>query len=574
MGLQFNFTFIQLILQGVHLGHTIKNTVFYARWMLFATRQGLWIINLFKTVHLLKIGLYVIGSLVRSKMPIWFLNRDYTKSFILNYSSNLCGEFNSSGFWIRGLISNYKSLSRVVFRIKQKAEYLQQRHIKFRKFIYDKWFLTRNSWPRLIFVSNLKSCYLALKEASSAGVPSVGLVDTDLKSSLLTIPIPSNDESFEAVGFFNLMVANFVLINKFKQLIIWYKNIRENPRLVKLEDWLLDWIKIKKKKNVNKFKFQFNLSNLKNNIKGTRLLVVTNYRKEVKFSNSIFFSSSDKLKTKGLEVLNFLNNSTLLLNMVNQSNFCNHVLKKKTHFKKFKLKNRTFKFKTRNYDLFNVFFLGFFWGCLIRKYLFYSKIKKRLCFKFENLLSKSYFSGFLKVWGLNWNFSHESIDEDIDAFPGFNTNDINITNLKIEKPKIVKLKKQKRFKLGLWCFLKELPFEFWKKMVYLFFIDKYWVKFNKNLTQYLSFWSYFKIGVPTKRIKKKVHKNKFRLKSKIYFYKTTRVKKYISFSTLKSKIKQKQKEIELMYKPFIIKLFRWKIFLQNEVVYFKKVKLW
>jgi len=75
-----------------------------------------------------------------------------------------------------------------------------------------------------------------LKEASSAGVPSVGLVDTDLKSSLLTIPIPSNDESFEAVGFFNLMVANFVLINKFKQLIIWYKNIRDNPRLVKLED--------------------------------------------------------------------------------------------------------------------------------------------------------------------------------------------------------------------------------------------------------------------------------------------------------------------------------------------------
>jgi len=72
----------------------------------------------------------------------------------------------------------------------------------------------------MIFVSNITNSILAVKEAYSLKLPSIGLVDTNVKSHLVTIPIPSNDESIESVGFFNILIAHFILKNKFFLLLM------------------------------------------------------------------------------------------------------------------------------------------------------------------------------------------------------------------------------------------------------------------------------------------------------------------------------------------------------------------
>jgi len=89
--------------------------------------------------------------------------------------------------------------------------------------------LSRDTWPRVVFVSSVMSSYWPVREALSLGIPCFGVVDTNTLCNFITLPLPANDESLQCLVFYNDSVSNFILVKKFTLVTNWFYNLR-NPR--------------------------------------------------------------------------------------------------------------------------------------------------------------------------------------------------------------------------------------------------------------------------------------------------------------------------------------------------------
>jgi ribosomal protein S2 len=231
-------TFLQLLNTGVHIGCSVKNTIFYAAWMLFIYRNNTWFIAISKYVYMLKIAFYTINNVVNAKAPFWFVNNSGIYAAVLKTLASKCGEFACGDYWIRGMLSNYlfvfasykSHLHDSMFTTTCKRSLFRTN--------YDNWLLTRFSWPRAIFVTNSSESIIALKECMDANTPCIALNDTNLNSRLITIPLPSNDNSMQCLIFHNDLIARFVLVSKLNAVSSWYYNIRNKKRLVSFDEWV------------------------------------------------------------------------------------------------------------------------------------------------------------------------------------------------------------------------------------------------------------------------------------------------------------------------------------------------
>lgn len=122
---------------------------------------------------------------------------------------------------------------------------LKIRKSKFFKNVFENnWLFTRFSWPRFLFVSNVLSCPSSVGEALNLGIYCLAIVDTNVRSNAINIAVPGNDESLYSIIFYNELVCNYILLCKFKSMILWFSNIRNYKKLNLLNnDFLSEKIK-------------------------------------------------------------------------------------------------------------------------------------------------------------------------------------------------------------------------------------------------------------------------------------------------------------------------------------------
>lgn len=70
-----------------------------------------------------------------------------------------------------------------------------------------------------MFVSNVDKSYAPVKEALDAGVPCLGVVDTNVLATFISIPFPANDESIDCVVFYNNFISLIVLLEKYDLIL-------------------------------------------------------------------------------------------------------------------------------------------------------------------------------------------------------------------------------------------------------------------------------------------------------------------------------------------------------------------
>jgi ribosomal protein S2 len=198
-------------------------------WMLFSVRQDIWIINLFKTIYMFKIGLKCLKDVVSKGGPVWFVNLDKNVERIVKFNANRAGEFFLGHLWFHGMVSNFKEFQKLYEKLASDRSFGLQSSLKMSSFM-ENWFFSRFTWPRFLFVSNVVSCPFAVAEALSLGIYCLGIVDTNVKSQGVNIAIPGNDETSSSILFYNELVCNYILLWKFRFIILWLGSVRNFSR--------------------------------------------------------------------------------------------------------------------------------------------------------------------------------------------------------------------------------------------------------------------------------------------------------------------------------------------------------
>jgi len=237
----------QLSYYKIFIGQSILNTTLLSSWLIFNLRGNTIILNLFNTIKTLKMSYILIRQLINASLPLWFINFDLTKENIIKKNALKAGEFYLTRKWIRGLISNYFVITKAFRKFLVKKEFVRVTNFED---IYNKWFFTRFTWPRVIFISNVKTSFIVSKEAASAKVASIALVDSNVKTFLYNLPISSNFESLDSIGFMNSIIAYYIIQCKYKKVLIWYYFNRNVIRYDTLMKWLKKLIFLKKKQYI------------------------------------------------------------------------------------------------------------------------------------------------------------------------------------------------------------------------------------------------------------------------------------------------------------------------------------
>ncbi len=215
----------QLLEAGVHFGHQTR------RWnpkmapYIFTERNGIYIIDLQKTVRKIDEAYNFIKEVAASGKPILFVGTKKQAQNAIADEAHRCGEYYVSERWLGGMLTNYKTIGQRIKRLNDidkmeedgTFEKLSKKEVIKIKAERDK--LERNlggiremkSMPGAIFIVDPKKERIAVKEARILGIPVIGIVDTNCDPDDVDFIIPGNDDAIRAVKLIASKMADAVI---------------------------------------------------------------------------------------------------------------------------------------------------------------------------------------------------------------------------------------------------------------------------------------------------------------------------------------------------------------------------
>ena len=219
----------QLLEAGVHFGHQTR------RWnpkmapYIFAERNGIYIIDLQKTVKLMNEAYNLIREVVETGKPILFVGTKKQAQESIREEAERCGEFFVNERWLGGMLTNYKTIKTRIDRLfelermeeegildlltkKEKSILLGEKE-KLERFLGG----VKNlpELPGAMFVIDPRKEKIAVNEAKKLGIPVVAVVDTNCDPDDIDYVIPGNDDAIRAVKLLTSVISDAV--NEAKQ---------------------------------------------------------------------------------------------------------------------------------------------------------------------------------------------------------------------------------------------------------------------------------------------------------------------------------------------------------------------
>lgn len=218
------FTMRQLLEAGAHFGHQTR------RWnpkmapYLYGSRGGIHIIDLQQTVPLLHRALQAIRDVVAEGGKVLFVGTKRQASQKIKESATLCGQFYVQHRWLGGMLTNWKTVSQSIKRLRELEESLAEGTHGFTKKELlslqrerDKLELSLGGIkdmggpPNILFVIDTNKEDIAIKEANKLGIPVVAIVDSNSTPDGIDYLIPGNDDAQRAIDLYCTLVSAAVL---------------------------------------------------------------------------------------------------------------------------------------------------------------------------------------------------------------------------------------------------------------------------------------------------------------------------------------------------------------------------
>jgi small subunit ribosomal protein S2 len=210
-----NITIQQLLEAGVHLGHKTFRWNPKMKDYIFGKRNSVHIIDLVQTVELINEALLKVSSVIANGGKILFVS---TKKQAAESIANLAkdtSQYYVNFRWLGGMLTNWKTISNSIKKLKQINKALGDENIGFTKKEIIKMGLKRDKLerslggilemkgvPDLIFIIDTNFEKLAIKEAAKLKIPIIAILDTNSDPTNIDYPIPGNDDARRAINLY------------------------------------------------------------------------------------------------------------------------------------------------------------------------------------------------------------------------------------------------------------------------------------------------------------------------------------------------------------------------------------
>lgn len=217
-----------LLEAGVHFGHQTRRWNPKMKKYIFTERNGIYIIDLQKTVGKIEEAYDFVRETVQDGGQILFVGTKKQAQDAIEKEAKRCGEFYINQRWLGGLLTNYQTIKTRIERLKDleemetdgrfdvlpKKEVIGLRHERERLEKFLGGIKDMNGLPDVMYVVDPKKENIAVKEAQKLGIPIVGILDTNCDPDELDYPIPGNDDAIRAVKLITETMANAVIEGK------------------------------------------------------------------------------------------------------------------------------------------------------------------------------------------------------------------------------------------------------------------------------------------------------------------------------------------------------------------------
>ena len=215
----------QLLEAGVHFGHQTRRWNPKMAKYIFTERNGIYIIDLQKTVKKLDEAYNYVKEVAAEGGDILFVGTKKQAQNSIREEAERCNQFYVNERWLGGMLTNFRTIQTRIARLKEleamfedgtveqytkKEAMLMQRELqKLEKNLGG--IKDMKKLPGAIFVVDSKKEEIAVKEARKLGIPVIATVDTNCDPDVIDFPIPANDDAIRAVKLLTSKIADAVL---------------------------------------------------------------------------------------------------------------------------------------------------------------------------------------------------------------------------------------------------------------------------------------------------------------------------------------------------------------------------
>jgi len=220
-----SITMKELLEAGVHFGHQTKRWNPKMKEYIFGERNGIYIIDLQKTLKLFKEAARFIGELGAQGKAILFVGTKRQAQEAIAEEARRCGMYYVNQRWLGGLLTNFTTIQKSIKRLKDleamsqdgRYELLPKKEVI--RLERERKHLDQNlagikdmpGLPDALFVIDSQKEQIAVREARKLGIPVVGIVDTNCDPDQVDYVIPGNDDALRAIRLFTAKVADAVV---------------------------------------------------------------------------------------------------------------------------------------------------------------------------------------------------------------------------------------------------------------------------------------------------------------------------------------------------------------------------
>ena len=237
----------ELLEAGVHFGHQTRRWDPRMKPYIFTERNGIHIIDLQRTITLLKSAYNAVKELAKSNGTILFVGTKRQAQSAIVEEANRCGMPYVANRWLGGMLTNFSTIQKSIQRLKKlermevdgSFDFMTKKEVI--RLTREKEKLLKNiggikdleSLPDMIFIIDPKKEAIAVAEAMRLKVPIVAIIDTNCNPDGIDYPIPGNDDAIRAINLFAAIVSSAAVEGQNEAGKI---EVSEDTQIVSLEE--------------------------------------------------------------------------------------------------------------------------------------------------------------------------------------------------------------------------------------------------------------------------------------------------------------------------------------------------